>query len=201
MKNKPSPVPEATRFWESLQSEAEELHHLAYSGQFAFVYMRINQLLSAAGFDEKGTDFVTEMTSKGKSLVLIFSPESNHTKALKVDRIVSLAPSIPNWIIYSHRQQRPWEDALAMLHSAFHVAADDATFEAKPEKNGFRVIMHSCAYDRVASVDRDDYVRFFLAHAIGEQTEMNRIRFVDLRPPVSDKSLLTPSEVSHERLA
>jgi hypothetical protein len=46
-------------FWAALAAEADDLHHMAYSGHFPFVYQRIKHHLG-----EHDIHFCTELTSQ-----------------------------------------------------------------------------------------------------------------------------------------
>jgi hypothetical protein len=190
-------VTKAKQFWKTLAKEAPKLHSDVFAKGLTIAHNdRVGELVEAAGFS-----FLTEMTTEGSELVLIFTPEWNLEVAEDIDWFVSLAPAIPNWKIYTRRQRTEAEFALELVEAALQADVSDAKFSVVEVEGGLHVTMHSQDWDEFNSDGREFCVRFFLSHALGEQKMMDHVVSVALAPPAKTAKLLTPEKMVQTVLA
>jgi hypothetical protein len=177
-------------FWAAFASEADELHHLAFNGHFQFVYKRLKQLQG-----KHKTLFCTEITSLHQELVLIFTPECDPQAASDIDSFLSMSPIITGWQFHGRRLPKPYQDVFAILEQVYFVDARDATFHVSANSGSYDICMFTLAAAKVVEQDREEFVKFFLSHSIGEQLTMAKIKNVDLLLPALGIPTITPSEL------
>ena len=176
-------------FWGPFVAECDDLHRLAFAGQAPFVYHRIKELLARAKFHH-----VTELTSEGKRLSLVFSPECDSGIASEIDQFVLLAPPLEKWVVYTRRQPKPIMDALAMASRAFHVDVADARFTLQLQGQLLETKLYTAAYHRLEPNERKGFVLFILSHAVGEKFVMEELMGAELHPYPPPPSSLSPAD-------
>lgn len=144
--------------------------------------------------DGKVTDLIDEALARhGLSITyevteglyggeITFTPCGDPVAAAFIDRFVAEAPTFDTWVIYSRRQRKSLQSALAFVKAVHGIDIQDAHFQVRFREGVYHLrFMH----DGLLALGEDvryAVVATFLDHALGEAVAMNFIGGIDFQP-------------------
>lgn len=142
---------------------------------------KVTELIDEA-LANQGLSMTYEITEGRFGGELTFTPCGDPVAAAFVDRFVAEAPPLDTWVIYSRRQRKSLQSALAFVKAVHGIDIADAHFQVRSVDGRYHLRF---LHDGLLALDEDQ--RFavaatFLDHALGEAVAMNYIGSIDFRP-------------------
>jgi hypothetical protein len=156
-----------TAFWTSFSSHAPAWSDMLKSGETQAVFDNIDSLLQRYELP-----FCFDLTMDGDRCCFILSPEGDSRIAERIDALVSTAPVIPGWELFSRRQRKPLKDAYAIVRHLYLVDVSNARFRLDKMEGDPFVEMYLPFATDLTHEEGQGLINTLLWHVLGEDTVM-----------------------------